>query len=46
MTDLNADESRNLVFQLHVPKIKSSDENNSNNQTIGKLKAFLKNLII
>ncbi len=46
MTDLNADESRNLVFQLHVPKIESSDENNSNDHTIGKLKAFLENLII
>jgi hypothetical protein len=31
MTDLNADESRNLVFQLHIPKLQSSDD-----QTIGK----------
>jgi len=44
MTDLNADENRNLVFQLQIPKIKS-DENNSNDQTIGKLKTFLNNLI-
>ncbi|CAF3331631.1 unnamed protein product [Rotaria sp. Silwood2] len=35
MTDLNADESRNLVFQLHVPKINPSDDNNSNDHTIG-----------
>jgi len=45
MTDLNADESRNLVFQLHIPKIKPSYENNSNDKTIGKLlKALLKQL--
>jgi Ca-activated chloride channel family protein len=44
MTDLNADESRNLVFQLRIPKIEPSDENNSNDQTIGKLKALFKNL--
>lgn len=33
MTDLNADETRNLVFQLNVPKIRPSDEDN----TIGML---------
>ena len=31
MNDLNADESRNLVFQIHVPKIKTSDD-----QSIGE----------
>ncbi|CAF1361734.1 unnamed protein product [Adineta steineri] len=35
MTDLNADENRNLVFQLSVPIIKSLDENNANNNIIG-----------
>lgn len=48
MTDLNADESRNLVFQLHVPKIVPSDENNINDHVIGKLKliaAYIKNSI-
>ncbi|CAF4073033.1 unnamed protein product [Rotaria sordida] len=35
MTDLNADESRNLVFQLHVPKMNPSNENDSNDHTIG-----------
>jgi hypothetical protein len=45
MTDLNSDESRNLVFQLQLPKIKS-DKNDSNDKTIGKLKTFLNNLII
>lgn len=37
MTDLNADESRNLVFQLHVPKINSSNEIHSNDHTIGQV---------
>ena len=36
MTDLNADERRNLVFQLHVPKIQPSDANTSDDHTIGK----------
>ena len=36
MTDLNADEKRNLVFQLQIPKINPSNENNSDDDTIGK----------
>jgi len=36
MNDLNADENRNLVFQLHIPKLESSNENHSNDTTIGK----------
>ncbi|CAF3879577.1 unnamed protein product [Rotaria sp. Silwood1] len=35
MTDLNADECRNLVFQLHIPKLHPSNENSSNDHTIG-----------
>ncbi|CAF1369809.1 unnamed protein product [Rotaria magnacalcarata] len=35
MTDLNADETRNLVFQVHVPKLNASDENNPIDDTIG-----------
>jgi hypothetical protein len=41
MTDLNADESRNLVFQLHIPKINASEENNSDDHTIGKQELIL-----
>jgi hypothetical protein len=40
MNDLNADESRNLVFQLHVPKIESTDENNSDDHIIGEWIVF------
>lgn len=39
MTDLNAEESRNLVFQLHIPKIDAS-----NDQIIGKIKIILDSL--
>ena len=36
MTDLNADESRNLVFQLHVPMIDPLDQNIPSDHIIGK----------
>ncbi|CAM4862840.1 unnamed protein product [Rotaria socialis] len=35
MTDLNADETRNLIFQVDVPKLNASDENNPIDDTIG-----------
>ena len=37
MTDLNADETRNLVFQVHVPKMQPTDNDASDNQAIGEL---------
>ena len=42
MTDLNADESRNLIFQVHVPKINPSDENNTDDHKIGNIVSFQK----
>lgn len=44
MTDLNADESRNLVFQLNVPKLELSNTNSLDNQTIGKLQTLFKSI--
>jgi hypothetical protein len=38
MIDLNTDETRIIVFQLHVPKLNASVENNTNDNTIGMLK--------
>ncbi|CAF1664589.1 unnamed protein product, partial [Rotaria magnacalcarata] len=35
MTDLKIDETRNLVFQVHVPKLNTSDKINSYHHTIG-----------
>ncbi|UJR27383.1 hypothetical protein I4U23_008673 [Adineta vaga] len=35
MTDLNADESRNLVFQVKIPKLQSSESDDLDEHTIG-----------
>lgn len=35
LTDLNADEKRNLIFQLHVPKM-DVQQNTHHDHTIGK----------
>ena len=37
LTDLNADEGRNLVFQLNVPKMEPTNEASANVDTIGGL---------
>lgn len=38
--DLNADESRNLLFQLHVPKISKDEQQVTENHIIGKIHVF------
>ena len=41
LTDLNADEKRNIIFQLHVPKVDVQQITSQDEHTIGKHKLLL-----
>lgn len=45
LNDLNADETRNLVFQLDIPTLASHDANESETNVIGKISALIKKQI-
>ena len=41
LTDLNADEKRNIIFQLHVPKVDVQQITSQDEHTIGKHELLL-----